>query len=392
MKKCFAKLLNVIIVVSLSFQSQAISKTSFFNKISHHKSVDNLTSAWLQGITLNQHLLAFNGPVAQIDGELEEGTSKPSTTHPHKTQNDTHHFALKLQVTKQSGIAPKELPLFQTIWLDDVIEASYKDKILGFRFISNKANLQPSLSNPSTKSTHFQGVNSVSPINYFDLPPGIHEFRVTLNNQKESNNEEEFRWTVIIHPPWWQSWWFCSSIAGILILGALGFYLNRRMNKDKPKLTKSPDDLFLPVDHLDSKTLGQKKLEQPTTDQQVLRESKETTQLKEQLHEIVVTQELYKEEDISLTNLAQKMQISERRLSELFNRELHTSFYDYINQCRVNAFKERIKQGGNEHLKLIAIAYESGFRSKATFNRIFKKYTGLTPSQYRKMIEDSLDH
>lgn len=84
------------------------------------------------------------------------------------------------------------------------------------------------------------------------------------------------------------------------------------------------------------------------------------------------------------------MQVTDKKLSEFLIRELHTSFYDYINRYKVNAFKERVKKGAR-HLKLMAIAYESGFHSKATFNRIFKRHTGYTPSQYRPMIEESSD-
>lgn len=115
----------------------------------------------------------------------------------------------------------------------------------------------------------------------------------------------------------------------------------------------------------------------------------EISQLKHKLHEVVFEQALYKEEDVSMHRVAEILGTTDKKLSELINKELHTNFYEYINRFRVQAFQERITNGDGKHLTLLAIAYESGFNSKATFNRIFKKQTGLTPSQFKKKVEES---
>ncbi|HAS42504.1 MAG TPA: hypothetical protein DCS93_18640 [Microscillaceae bacterium] len=386
MKKCFFKLFNVIIVSNLLLQTQAMPQTSSLNIKNHQIPVGNLTNNTPQGPLPGKNLLLIHNPLAQADGELKEGPSKPTKPHSRQAKQGS---GLKLQVTKQSSVSPNASPSFYTVEPNDIIQASYKESIIGFRFTPDKHHLQSSSVGPKPMAKGLDAglhyTNAASPINYFDLPPGIHEFRVALQSEPGLKDEKEFRWTVVIQTPWWQTWWFYLSIVGIFILG---YYLNRRAKRAKLKLTQDSTNMLLPVD---GQVSDEKALTQPMSDSQTLKESEVTAQLKEKLYEFVVIQQLYKEEDISLANLAQKMKISERRLSELFNRELQTSFYDYINHCRVNAFKERIKQGGVDHLKLIAIAYDSGFRSKATFNRIFKKYTGLTPSQYRKMIEESSD-
>lgn len=115
----------------------------------------------------------------------------------------------------------------------------------------------------------------------------------------------------------------------------------------------------------------------------------EIARLKQKLHEVVFEQALYKEEDVSMHRIAEILGTTDKKLSELINKELDTNFYEYINRFRVQAFQERIRSGAGKHLTLLAIAYESGFNSKATFNRIFKKQTGLTPSQFKKKIEES---
>ncbi|WP_299463823.1 AraC family transcriptional regulator [uncultured Microscilla sp.] len=111
------------------------------------------------------------------------------------------------------------------------------------------------------------------------------------------------------------------------------------------------------------------------------------TQKQQQLHDLILQEALYKDEEVSLYKIAKKMGISDKQLSRLINQEMDTNFYEYINSFRVEAFKKRVQNGDAEHLTLLALAYESGFNSKATFNRIFKQQTGLTPSQFKKQAE-----
>ena len=119
----------------------------------------------------------------------------------------------------------------------------------------------------------------------------------------------------------------------------------------------------------------------------IFKDEAEIRHLTKKLEEVVGGEELYKDESISLYKIAQRLHISDKKLSELINKELNTNFYEFINNFRVAAFKERVENGDAKRFTLLAIAYESGFNSKATFNRIFKKQTGLTPSQFKKQAE-----
>lgn len=111
-------------------------------------------------------------------------------------------------------------------------------------------------------------------------------------------------------------------------------------------------------------------------------------QLQQRLHELVIQEELYKDEEVSLYKIAQKMGLSDKRLSELINQDMGTNFYEYINGFRIATFKQKVQNGDAQQFTLLALAYESGFNSKASFNRIFKKQTGLTPSQFKQQVEN----
>ena len=89
---------------------------------------------------------------------------------------------------------------------------------------------------------------------------------------------------------------------------------------------------------------------------------------------------------LTLSQVAQNLGISNNHLSQVINENLGKNFYDFVNGYRVALVKEEIANPRKAHLTLLAIAYESGFSSKSSFNEVFKKFTGLTPSQYQKQL------
>lgn len=89
----------------------------------------------------------------------------------------------------------------------------------------------------------------------------------------------------------------------------------------------------------------------------------------------------YLEFDISLKELSIKLSISSRNLSHVINKKFQKNFYDFINHHRLKLVKQSLRSS-NKPIK--EIMYNCGFSNKATFNYIFKKSTGLTPTQYRE--------
>lgn len=108
-------------------------------------------------------------------------------------------------------------------------------------------------------------------------------------------------------------------------------------------------------------------------------------QLKE-LSQLLETDKPFLKGDLTATELADYMNISRHQLSELLNEGLGKSFYDFINTYRIEEFKKRLEMPEYSHLTLLGLALDSGFNSKTSFNTIFKKFTGETPSQYKKSL------
>ena len=98
----------------------------------------------------------------------------------------------------------------------------------------------------------------------------------------------------------------------------------------------------------------------------------------------VSNQELYLRSDYKISDLAKEIELPAHYISQVINESGKVNFFEFINSFRINRAKELLANQSNAHLKIVAIAFDSGFNNKATFNRIFKKETGYTPSAYRE--------
>jgi AraC-like DNA-binding protein len=94
---------------------------------------------------------------------------------------------------------------------------------------------------------------------------------------------------------------------------------------------------------------------------------------------------VFLEPEITLNSLADRLGIPAPHLSQIINERLNQTFSDLINSHRVEEVKRRFADPACRHYSLLAIAEEVGFRSKSSFNTVFKKHTRMTPSDYRRM-------
>lgn len=117
--------------------------------------------------------------------------------------------------------------------------------------------------------------------------------------------------------------------------------------------------------------------------------AKQSEQYHQQLLSVMKEKKPYLNGELSARELADLVGISTNHLSEVLNQVQQQNFFDFVNSFRVDEVKSRIKDPGYTHLTLLGIALESGFNSKTSFNTVFKKFTGQTPSQYIKIFKAS---
>jgi AraC-like DNA-binding protein len=100
-------------------------------------------------------------------------------------------------------------------------------------------------------------------------------------------------------------------------------------------------------------------------------------------------EKLYLDAELTVSKLAEKLSIPPPHLSQTINERLNQSFIDFVNTYRVEEVKRKLVDPLKRHYSVLAIAEESGFNSKSSFNSVFKKHVRMTPSEFRKTVGEN---
>lgn len=112
----------------------------------------------------------------------------------------------------------------------------------------------------------------------------------------------------------------------------------------------------------------------------------EAATLKAELLALMAREQPYRDADLTLADLAERLDTTPHKLSEVLNSEVGQTFYDFVNGYRVEEVRRRLSEAKSKRLNVLSVAMDAGFASKSTFNQVFKKRTGQTPSTYRKAL------
>ena len=107
---------------------------------------------------------------------------------------------------------------------------------------------------------------------------------------------------------------------------------------------------------------------------------------RDQLKQLMEEETPYLDSGLTLRSLAEQMGLTANQLSQLLNKGFDQNFSEFINSYRLEAFKTKAADPAQQHLTILALAYDSGFNSKTAFNTFFKKAMGKTPSAYWKEL------
>lgn len=112
--------------------------------------------------------------------------------------------------------------------------------------------------------------------------------------------------------------------------------------------------------------------------------SSKTDEHYERILHFMEVDKLYQNPNLSMSILSEKSGLSNGYVSQIINQKRKQNFFDFINSYRVEDVKQKIIDPQYSHYTLLGLAQDAGFKSKSTFNAVFKKMTGKTPSQFRK--------
>lgn len=111
-------------------------------------------------------------------------------------------------------------------------------------------------------------------------------------------------------------------------------------------------------------------------------DSRQVSEIMSKLEQIMLVEKPFKESELTLNDLARRIDLNPNQLSQVINSETGNTFYHYINTYRIHEFLHLISLPENKKFTFLALAYDCGFNSKTTFNKYFKIQTGKTPSEY----------
>ena len=227
--------------------------------------------------------------------------------------------------------------------------------------------------------------------------------------QHKFNIEKQFSNTARINLIWLRYLIYGTSVIWVVVIGGLGdsyifatvviyvFFIGyfgvkqvgifSNAHSDNPKSEKETR-LYIDTLQDDLKETTQS-FAKPKYQRSSLTDE-EAKKIHGQLYKLMVNEKLFKDPDINLGELANKVEVHSNTLSQVINSFENKTFYDYINGLRIDEFKALAADPGNTRYTFLSLAFECGFNSKTAFNRNFKKATGLSPSEYLNKLKINL--
>jgi ligand-binding sensor domain-containing protein/AraC-like DNA-binding protein len=214
------------------------------------------------------------------------------------------------------------------------------------------------------KTWRYLSHNTQRVVEYDGLEPGTYKFRLNASNADGVWNTEERTVTFKLAPYFYKIHWFTIAL---LILGLVtGGFLYKKHDRATKKKQNAP------VTGKQNGTTNGLSLPPEFVRQCVAK-----------LMHLMQVEKIYRDETLNLPGLAEKISIARHQLSEILNKHLKRNFSDFVNYYRIQEAKERLGNSKNTE-KIQTIAYDTGFNTEAAFYSTFKKFTGMTPGQFRK--------
>ncbi len=188
--------------------------------------------------------------------------------------------------------------------------------------------------------------------------------------------------------PWWQYFSFALIFYYIAIAGysnvvrtSLGYKVNLLTNRPMYLLQQPSPLSSITIEMEDAEVI-----EITTTKEEGITSDTLLDEWKPKILQQVAAEKAYEDPELTLAQIARMVKSNPTIVSKVINQGFQLNFNDFINHHRVEAVKQKLQAGEQQNQTLLGIALDCGFNSKATFNRAFKKHTGLSPKEYMQQL------
>jgi len=233
-----------------------------------------------------------------------------------------------------------------------------------------------------TKGWEFLPPGKERVVRFLDLEPGTYTFRVTACNAEGIWNPTGASVTFTLESFFYETLFF--KIAFLVLFTALTAVMLYLYKKNPParRAIKSFDQTFTKV----WPPAGP-----PEKEKEKYKSSNLTPEFanecERRVKHLMEVEKIYRDENISLQSLAEKVRTKPYILSQVLNERMNRNFHDLINYYRIEEAKQILACSRGEYLKMAALAGEVGFNTTAAFHKVFKKHTGMTPIEYQKEVK-----
>jgi AraC-like DNA-binding protein len=107
------------------------------------------------------------------------------------------------------------------------------------------------------------------------------------------------------------------------------------------------------------------------------------------LKDFMLEEKPYLEPELTINDLASRMNVSAKTLSQVINENMKQNFFDFINSYRI-AEAKKILSDLETKITVLEILYSVGFNSKSAFNSAFRRQTGITPTEFRRQTHKDI--
>ena len=224
----------------------------------------------------------------------------------------------------------------------------------------------------------------------------VHKHRLNLKNEFSNiTDNQRIAWLLyliiayniyVFSVSLWGLWGFISSdfeatktynyLASMALTFSLGFYgirqeeiYKRRQKRTKPESEPIAEPEDVVVRYSQSNLSEDRKL-----------------QIKQAIIRFFNEEKPYLKSELNMLMLSQVLVVPKHQLTEVLNTQIGSNFFQFVNEYRVQAVKEKLADHKNDDYSIEAIGYECGFSSKSSFFSVFKLVAGQTPLQYRKSV------
>lgn len=210
-------------------------------------------------------------------------------------------------------------------------------------------------------------------VSFFGLPSGQYKFRVREYMNRDS---EDFVSFVVGTQRSWLL--YVVVLGGVLAISAFVVYRIRNRKPVADVQVESPVQVLPPVQPSEP---APEAVQSSAESYSKLNEA-EAQAVIEALKRYMEEQQPYLNVDLKQSDVAAAVGYPTYLLSAVFTHHLKMGYYDFVNSYRVERFKQSVAEGLHKKYTLVTLAEKCGFKSKASFFRAFKKFTGSTPSEY----------